>query len=85
MFLRWLIQLVGNSIGWTDFDDSKKALVSWETVCLPKACGGLNLKNLVTWNKAALLKLLWDLEKKKIVYGSVSLSILLPLGVFEKS
>lgn len=33
--------------------ESKKALVSWETMCLPKASGGLNLKILEDWNKAS--------------------------------
>lgn len=34
----------------------KKALVSWDQMCLPRSCGGLNLSNMYIWNKAATLK-----------------------------
>lgn len=44
---------------------SKKALVAWSNVCLPGAAGGLNIVNLRIWNLAAILKLLWDINKKK--------------------
>ena len=51
---------------WTGrLEESKKSPVAWETMCLPKECGGLNLKNLAVWVKAAILKLLWNLENKK--------------------
>lgn len=35
--------------------------VSWEKVCLPKREGGHGLKRNVDWNKAAVLKLIWNL------------------------
>lgn len=44
---------------------TKKATVSWDRVCQPKACGGLNLRQILVWNKAALLKQLWMLALKK--------------------
>ena len=35
--------------------------VSWEKVCLPKRKGGHGLKRIVDWNKAAVMKLTWNL------------------------
>lgn len=37
---------------------TRKAPISWETICLPAAAGGINFMNLCKWNAAALLKLL---------------------------
>lgn len=48
---------------------TKKALVSWEKMCTPKVAGGLNMVNLKLWNKAAILKLCWDLSKSRTNYG----------------
>lgn len=67
-------------------------------MCLSKAYGGLNLKNLLVWNQAAILKLLWDLGNKKdrlwvksmhryyirTLISSISLFLLLFLGVLKK-
>ncbi|XP_019248682.1 PREDICTED: uncharacterized protein LOC109227948 [Nicotiana attenuata] len=51
---------------WTgDTSSSKKALVAWDKLCRPKTKGGLNVTDLNTWNRAALLKHLWNLGKKK--------------------
>ncbi|XP_070019933.1 uncharacterized protein [Nicotiana sylvestris] len=44
---------------------SKKALITWDKICLPKSAGGLNIVDIYTWNKAAILKHLWNLCKKK--------------------
>ncbi|XP_049393519.1 uncharacterized protein LOC125857904 [Solanum stenotomum] len=44
---------------------SKKALVSWETVCKPHAVGGLNIMDLCLWNRAAILKQLWNIARSK--------------------
>lgn len=50
---------------WTGTDiPSRKAPVAWEKVCLPKVYGGLNLRALIPWNHAAILKLLWALTLK---------------------
>ena len=35
--------------------------VSWKQVCLPKQEGGLGLKRIEEWNKAAVLKHIWHL------------------------
>ncbi|XP_056697358.1 uncharacterized protein [Spinacia oleracea] len=51
---------------WTgNTDPSKKALVAWHKLCLPKVAGGLNLKDMCWWNKAAVAKLLWAITYKK--------------------
>ncbi|XP_056690170.1 uncharacterized protein [Spinacia oleracea] len=49
---------------WSDAE-SKKASVAWESMCLPKNCGGLNLKDLTVWNKSAVIKHCWALAMKQ--------------------
>lgn len=44
---------------------TKKAYVAWDKMCIPKSAGGLGLMNLQLWNRAAILKLGWDLANKK--------------------
>ncbi|XP_019233906.1 PREDICTED: uncharacterized protein LOC109214447 [Nicotiana attenuata] len=44
---------------------SRRALVAWERLCMPKLAGGLNIIEFQTWNKAALSKLLWAIAAKK--------------------
>ncbi|XP_059277569.1 uncharacterized protein LOC132031620 [Lycium ferocissimum] len=44
---------------------TRKALVSWSRLCLPKTVGGLNITNLKNWNKAVVTKTCWDLAIKK--------------------
>ena len=43
----------------------KKSPVAWNKVCAPKIQGGLNVINFQSWNKACLIKLLWNLYKKE--------------------
>ncbi|KAG5589533.1 hypothetical protein H5410_040047 [Solanum commersonii] len=43
---------------------TKRALIAWDTMCLPKSAGGLNLINIQIWNKAAIAKTCWDLAHK---------------------
>ncbi|XP_019223812.1 PREDICTED: uncharacterized protein LOC109205556 [Nicotiana attenuata] len=51
---------------WTgDTNTNRKALVAWEKMCRPKSKGGLNITNLSMWNRAALIKHLWNLCMKK--------------------
>lgn len=38
----------------------KLSLISWETICTPKAGGGLGLKNLTDTNNALLVKIGWN-------------------------
>ncbi|KAH0652432.1 hypothetical protein KY289_030110 [Solanum tuberosum] len=44
---------------------SKKALLAWDKLCMPKTAGGVNFLNISAWNKAAFCKLLWNLSHKK--------------------
>ncbi|XP_075096425.1 uncharacterized protein LOC142174516 [Nicotiana tabacum] len=61
-----MVEAICRSFLWTGSSTvSKKALVSWEKVCLPQVAGGLNVMNLVFWNKAAVAKHLWAVAKKK--------------------
>nr|XP_009629730.1 uncharacterized protein LOC104119842 [Nicotiana tomentosiformis] len=46
-------------------DMSKRALVSWDKLCQPKATGGWNLLDITLWNKTAICKLLWNLAQTK--------------------
>ncbi|XP_058741730.1 uncharacterized protein LOC131614119 [Vicia villosa] len=51
---------------WTGKDmPSKKAPVSWKSLCDPMSAGGRNLIFLGNWNKAAISKLLWYVCAKK--------------------
>jgi hypothetical protein len=43
----------------------KKPLVSWKEVCLPKSEGGLGMLDMKEWNKALLVKTLWNIHQKK--------------------
>lgn len=61
-----MINTICRTFLWTgSVSVSKKALVTWEKVCRPKAAGGLNILYLELWNKAAILKHLWDIARKK--------------------
>ncbi|XP_060200597.1 uncharacterized protein LOC132628856 [Lycium barbarum] len=53
-----LIKTIGDTVA------SKKALIAWEKLCLPKVAGGLYILHAQTWNKAAVCKLLWNLCRK---------------------
>ncbi|XP_019264258.1 PREDICTED: uncharacterized protein LOC109241890 [Nicotiana attenuata] len=44
---------------------SRNALIAWDKICQPKSTGGLNVINMRTWNKAAVMKHLWALAMKK--------------------
>ena len=39
--------------------------VSWKSMCLPKAEGGLGFRDLKTWNDSLLAKCFWNIHKKK--------------------
>lgn len=61
-----LIQSVCKTFLWTGSSgDSKRSLVAWETLILPKLDGGMNLTCLKTQNKVSSDKLLWNLAQKK--------------------
>ena len=60
------IQNICRTYLWTgQGEKSRKAPVAWETICLPKGCGGWNIKNLAIWNKVAIGKHLWALSQKQ--------------------
>lgn len=44
---------------------SRKSLVAWQGVCLPKSYGGLNIRNLALWGQVCLAKHLWAISLKK--------------------
>ncbi|XP_019265436.1 PREDICTED: uncharacterized protein LOC109242998 [Nicotiana attenuata] len=50
---------------WHGSNEGKKAPISWDTICKPKAAGGLNIINFSMWNRAAIGKLLWVIAQKK--------------------
>ncbi|VFQ95590.1 unnamed protein product [Cuscuta campestris] len=51
---------------WGSTQEKKRVpLVAWEDICMPRKYGGLGFKNLVLWNKASLMKLIWDISLKK--------------------
>lgn len=47
---------------WHGGDETKTAaLVAWKKICVPRVEGGLGIKQLRTWNEAALCKHLWTI------------------------
>ncbi|XP_070015206.1 uncharacterized protein [Nicotiana sylvestris] len=51
---------------WTGETENKaKALVAWKQLCWPKSAGGLNITDILIWNRAVLIKHLWNINKKK--------------------
>ncbi|XP_060216801.1 uncharacterized protein LOC132644239 [Lycium barbarum] len=61
-----LIEAVCRSYLWTgEATISKRALVAWDKVCLPREASRLNLLDLKIWNQAAICKLLRALSLRK--------------------
>lgn len=52
-------------LGTRKHEATKRALISWEKLCMPRSAGGLNIIYLYTWNKAAICKILWAIAEKK--------------------
>lgn len=52
-----------------------KALAAWNSLCQAQFDGGLNLTNMITWNKATINKLLWNLCTIKYALGSKQASL----------
>ncbi|XP_022849628.1 uncharacterized protein LOC111371725 [Olea europaea var. sylvestris] len=50
---------------WKFLWGSKKPLVAWKDLCLPKDEGGIGLKDLKSWNLELLAKSLWNTQHKK--------------------
>ena len=61
-----MVDDVCRSFIWTGKEGlSRKAAVAWSQLVLPYSKGGLNLKDMYNWNKAAMLKQLWNIARKK--------------------
>lgn len=61
-----MIQSACRTFLWTGRNEvSRRALIAWEKVILPKQDGGLNIGNLKVWNQAAICKLLWNIHQQK--------------------
>ncbi|KAG5592040.1 hypothetical protein H5410_042554 [Solanum commersonii] len=43
---------------------TKRALIAWDKVCLPKSVGGMHLINIRLWNQVVIAKTCWDLAHK---------------------
>ncbi|XP_019236925.1 PREDICTED: uncharacterized protein LOC109217149 [Nicotiana attenuata] len=51
---------------WTgSAEPTRKALIAWNGLCLPKTAGGLNFMDIGLWNEAAICKLLWNICTRK--------------------
>lgn len=51
---------------WSGIGDiSRKSPISWKKVCNRKNQGGLHIITIEHWNKANLIKLLWNLSGKR--------------------
>lgn len=44
---------------------TRKSYVAWDRMCTPKSTRGMNIINLLIWNKAAIAKVCWDLAHKE--------------------
>lgn len=44
-------------------------MVAWDTVCLPKAAGGINILNMKIWNQAVISKLFGLLANTRKSFG----------------
>ncbi|XP_058721841.1 uncharacterized protein LOC131593425 [Vicia villosa] len=58
------IEVICKNFLWSGKAVGRKALVAWDKICLPNNAGGLNMTYLSDWNKATILKLLWNLHMK---------------------
>ncbi|XP_070004401.1 uncharacterized protein LOC142163412 [Nicotiana tabacum] len=61
-----LITSICRTFLWTEScEASRKALISWESLYMPRAAGGLKLIDFNLWNRAAICKLLWAVTSRK--------------------
>ncbi|XP_055808322.1 uncharacterized protein LOC129876867 [Solanum dulcamara] len=60
-----LIEAYCRSFIWSSTNTiTKRALIAWEKMCLPKSAGGMRLINIHLWNQVAIAKTYWDLAHK---------------------
>lgn len=59
------INAICRSFLWSGGDKlTRKSPIAWKRVCTPTKQGGLNIISIEEWNKANLIKLLWNLNGK---------------------
>lgn len=59
------IESICRNFLWTGgYEGSRKAPVAWKDVCKLKSNGGLDIIDIEIWNKANLIRLLWNLSGK---------------------
>ncbi|KAI5404240.1 hypothetical protein KIW84_051406 [Lathyrus oleraceus] len=57
------VEVVCKTFLWAESEKiSRKSPIAWNNVCTPRKQGGLNITSLGEWNKANLMKLLWNLN-----------------------
>ncbi|XP_070014502.1 uncharacterized protein [Nicotiana sylvestris] len=60
------IEIICKRFLWTgETENRAKALVAWKQLSWPKSAGGLNITYILIWNRDALIKHLWNINKKK--------------------
>ncbi|KAJ3697639.1 hypothetical protein LUZ61_001344 [Rhynchospora tenuis] len=59
------INLKIRSFFWNTGDKNKMRLVSWDKITVPKAAGGLGLRDITLLNKAMAMKMLWRMVSKE--------------------
>ncbi|KAJ8505060.1 hypothetical protein OPV22_005946 [Ensete ventricosum] len=50
---------------WNGTDGKAMHMANWDSICKPKDEGGLNLRHIRDWNKACMVKQLWDILQNK--------------------
>lgn len=63
------IDRVMSNFLWNGNEDKRHVKIAWKDVCMPKKEGGLGIKLLKEWNKALMAKHLWNIWRKRILYG----------------
>ena len=59
--LKKLNQLCCNFFWEGNRNAGRRAKVRWQDVCLPKAEGGLGLKDILSWNRACMIQHIWQI------------------------
>ena len=62
---------------WSGSDKSSGIKVKWEEICKPLNEGGMGLNQLKIWNKALMLRHIWDIFCRKY-------SLWISPGTFDK-
>ncbi|KAK9756010.1 hypothetical protein RND81_01G066800 [Saponaria officinalis] len=59
---------------WAGEGEGKTRMIfkSWSSICLPWEEGGFGVKEVLSWNKALIAKLLWNLDQRRGGFGSAA-------------